>query len=305
MVRRRKKNLLQNSEVKVIAIDAMGGDFAPREIISGVLEYVQTGGSAKLCVFGPKNELQSLANEQQVTIVDTHEIIGMGDEPVKAVREKRDSSLVKAIESVAKEECMAVISAGNSGAMMAAALFFIGREKGVERPALIGLLPSSEKPVVCLDLGANPDCKAKHLHQFAHLGVRYAQNIVGIKNPTVGLLSNGEEPTKGSLLTKEAFLMFEQDKKIQFVGNVEPWHIFKNKADVVVCDGFAGNVLLKTVEAVARIEECKKLRRAQHGGALLIGIKKPVVVMHGNSTAKDVIHAIAFTEKIIESLERT
>jgi glycerol-3-phosphate acyltransferase PlsX len=285
----------------VIAIDAMGGDFAPREIVAGVLEYVKSGGSAKLCIFGAKNELSALMNEQRLTIVDSTEMIGMGDDPVRAVREKRDSSLVKAVRSISDGENTAVISAGNSGAVMAAALFFIGREEGVDRPALVGLLSALRKPVVCLDLGANPDCKAKHLHQFAKLGVRYAKTIAGIREViTVGLLSNGEEPTKGNLVTKEAFVMLENDKTINFVGNVEPIHVFTNKADVVVCDGFAGNILLKTVEAIAEIEDCKKLHRAQNGGALLIGIKKPVVVMHGNSTAKDVVHAIEFTQKIVE-----
>lgn len=295
----------------MIAIDAMGGDFAPREIVAGVLEYFNSGGREKLCIFGPKNELSdcrwnhsTLLDEPNAIIVDSSEIIGMGDDPIRAVREKRNSSLVKAVKATSDEKCTAVISAGNSGAVMAAALFFIGREDGIERPALIGLLPTIGKPVVCLDLGANPDCKAKHLHQFAKLGVRYAN----IENPTVGLLSNGEEPTKGTLITKEAFLMLKNDPAINFIGNIEPFHVFTNKADVVVCDGFAGNILLKTVEAIAEIDECKKLKRAQfaggfnpHGGALLIGIKKPVVVMHGNSTAQDVVHAIEFTKKIVET----
>jgi glycerol-3-phosphate acyltransferase PlsX len=285
----------------VIAIDAMGGDFAPREIISGVLEYIKVGGQTKLKIFGPKNELYALASEPLVTIVNSSEVIGMGDDPLRAVREKRNSSLVRAVKSVGDSENTAVISAGNSGAVMAAALFFIGREDNIERPALVGLLPALEKSVVCLDLGANPDCKAKHLYQFAHLGMRYARGIANIKNPTVGLLSNGEERTKGTIVTKEAFLMLENDASVNFVGNVEPFHIFKNKADVVVSDGFAGNILLKTVEAIAEIESCKKLRKPQHGGALLIGIKKPVVIMHGNSTAQDVVHAIEFTESIVET----
>lgn len=285
----------------MIAIDAMGGDFAPREIIAGVLKYVGddlcSGGREDLCLFGPKEDLAVL--ESRVAVVDSREVIGMGDDPVRSVREKRDSSLVKAIKS----ECSAVISAGNSGAVMAAALFFIGREEGIERPALVGLMPAVKRPVVCLDLGANPDCKAKHLYQFAKLGVRYAQRVTGRMDPVVGLLSNGEERAKGNLVTKEAFSMLERDGSIRFVGNVEPIHVFTNKVDVVVSDGFSGNVFLKTVEAIADIEKDNliKLRRVQNGGALLVGIKKPVVVMHGDSTAQDVVHAIEFTQKIVRT----
>lgn len=307
----------------MIAIDAMGGDFAPDVVLRGVLNYVKSACvQQQICLFGPEAELRrrlSLIDpsweELPIQLVDAQEHIDMGEEPVRAVKSKRDSSLVKAVESVAKGYCEAVISAGNSGAVMAASLFLIGRTKGVERPALVGLMPAKERPVVCLDLGANADCKARYLYQFAHLGAKYASDVLGIKDPSVGLLSVGEEPEKGSILTKEAFLLLKKSS-LRFIGNVEPCHILQNKADVVVCDGFAGNVLLKTFEAVSSLccrdvakenqvlgeKLKKKFKIAEGGGALLLGIRKPSIVLHGSASASCVERAITFVNKIVSKI---
>jgi phosphate acyltransferase len=297
----------------MIAVDAMGGDFAPEEVLRGVLRCAKST-DIDICLFGPDRELQErltsldpLWRSYRISIVDAQEIIGMGEEPVVAVRRKRMSSLVMAVESVANGQCDVVVSAGNSGAVMAASLFLIKMEEGIDRPALVGLIPAMNRPVICLDLGANTDCKAEHLFQFAHLGARYASGVHGIVNPSIGLLSNGEEPTKGSLVTKEVFAKLK-GSSLNFIGNVEPYHILQNKADVVVCDGFAGNIFLKTLEAVAGFccsimeRENKELLRKRlsldkEAGALLLGIKKPVVVVHGNASAEVIERAILFAHK--------
>jgi phosphate acyltransferase len=292
--------------VAVIAIDAMGGDFAPREIVAGGLCSVKEDG-IPLALFGNEKTVTEILNSIDpawhslpLKIVHMPLAIGMGDEPVQAVKSKQNSSLVGAVASVRDGFCDAVISAGNSGAAMAAALFLIGREEGIDRPALTGLIPGVHKPTIALDLGANADCKPINLFQFAQLGVKYAKDVCKIDNPIVGLLSNGEEKGKGSLLVKEAFKLLE-NAQINFFGNVEPLHILENKVDVVVCDGFSGNVLLKTFEATAALCGDSKMRSmfesVKHGGALLLGVKKRVIISHGSSRAIDIVRAVRFATK--------
>jgi len=295
-----------NKEPQVIAIDAMGGDFAPEAVLEGSLRYVKAT-CTPVCLFGPQDELRRVLDQLDsgweqypISIMNAPQIISMGQEPVQAVRLMPDSSLVRAVASVRDGDCRVALSAGNSGAMMAAALFLIGRNKGVERPALVGLLPGASGATVCLDLGANADCKANNLYQFAHLGVQYAQDFLDRDRDdiTVGLLSNGEEPGKGSLVTKEAFALL-QKSFLNFVGNVEPQHVLAGKVDVVVSDGFAGNVLLKTFEATVWLCGKKKEHSfGKSGGALLLGVKKPVVIVHGNASVSDIEKAIRFAQKI-------
>jgi len=281
----------------MIAIDAMGGDFAPDAVLEGVVSCAKSS-KIKICLFGPRGDLEkklakldSAWEKLQISIIDAPEIIEMGEEPVRAVKKKRNSSLVKAVELVASGQCKAIVSAGNSGAVMIASLLLIGRKKGVERPALIGFVPAIEKPVLCLDLGANADCKAEHLYQFAHMGVEYAKETLGAQNPSVGLLSNGEEPKKGSLVTKGAFSMLEKSG-LNFIGNVEPCHVLQNKADIVVSDGFSGNIMLKTLEAVASLMLKNKCRLDDQGGALLLGVKKTVIIVHGSALPDNIERAI-------------
>jgi phosphate acyltransferase len=298
----------------MIALDAMGGDYAPDEIIKGALRCVKAH-RMKVALFGPQEELERRLDQLDVQwrdypliLHDAPDIIGMGDEPVDAVKKKINSSLVKTITSVANNTSSVAISAGNSGAVMAAALFSIGRTEGIDRPALVGLLPAFQHPVVCLDLGAITDCRAENLYQWAHLGFDYAKKILGIDRPTVGLLSNGEESTKGSLITKEAFRLLQQSP-LPFIGNIEPLHIIQNRADVVVTNGFTGNILLKTYEATVsfccsflpqdmRELILKRTALDRQSGAVLLGIKKPVLVVHGNAHADVIERALLLAQKI-------
>ena len=307
----------------MVAVDAMGGDFAPIEICKGVL--IAARKQVPITLFGPEDILQRILDSQDplwksypITLVHTPEVIEMGEEPAVAVRKKQDSSLVKAVASVKAGICSSVISAGSSGALMAAATLLLGRLPGVERPGIAGFLPTkSGHPVIALDLGACVECKPSYLYQFAHLGVAYAQLMFGIKVARVGLLSNGSEDSKGSPLTKEVFSLLKISS-LTFVGNIEPADIFDHKVDVLVSDGFSGNVLLKSMEAtclgtlamVAKQAEClateeeraiagkllKKTEQAllfsDQGGALLLGVQGTVVVAHGNSQAASIARGI-------------
>jgi glycerol-3-phosphate acyltransferase PlsX len=308
----------------MIAIDAMGGDFAPQAVVEGVLSCMKNNiqSGIKVCMFGPEKIVSDLLSKldpdwqkYNIVIQDTSELIGMNDEPVQAFKVKKNSSLVRAVKAVAVGDCKAVVSAGNSGAMAVASLFLIGRNKGVDRPALVGLFPVEKGYVVCLDLGANADCKANNLYQFAQLGSKYARDMLKIDNPIVGLLSNGHEVSKGSALTKEAFEVLN-DAKINFFGNVEPHHVFSGKVDVAISDGFVGNIFLKTFEATAgacysilqgrddiKKELKKRLSLSKQGGALLIGVKKPVLIVHGNASAKIIENSILFVTKIISEVD--
>ena len=293
----------------MIAIDAMGGDFAPDVVVQGSLRCAKNK-KIQIALFG----VESIINEKlekldvdwvrhPISIFDTSQVIEMGEDPVRSVRKKTDSSLVRSVMSVVNGECSAVVSAGNSGALMVAALFLIGREPGVERVPIAGLLPGKEKPVVALDLGANADCKAHHLLQFAHLGIKAFPQLFGNENPRVGLLSNGSEVTKGSLLTKEVFVLLEKSG-LNFVGNVEPNDIVNNNVDIVVTDGFSGNILLKSFEATAELcgkswsdmlVDVLERKDALRGvGGILLGINKPAIVVHGNADARDIERAIVF-----------
>lgn len=315
----------------MIAVDAMGGDNAPDVVVEGALSCVKKSG-LHVCLFGDEKVLSSKLDaldsswkNYNITIKNTHEIIDMHEEPVSSVRKKQGSSLVQAVNSVKNGTCRAVMSAGNSGAVMAAATLLFGRVSGVDRPALACLLPGLSRPTICLDLGANVDCKAKNLYQFAHLGVRYAHDLLGVKNPSVGLLANGEEDSKGSELTKEAFLLLK-DSDLNFVGNIEPGHVMTNKVDVLLSDGFVGNIFLKTFEATvglcisivkkdfwkdhAQMIETRVWTRvsekecsAPRGGAILLGVKKPTVIVHGNASAKAIERAIMFTDTIVKKID--
>ncbi|QQR49242.1 phosphate acyltransferase PlsX [bacterium] len=310
----------------MIAIDAMGGDNAPQVVIAGALNAAKD--KVPVALFGPhaliKSQLDQLDStwpSYPITVIDAPEEIGMAENPVLAVRKKTHSSLVQAVQSVKNKQCTGVISAGNSGAFMVAASLILGRSENVERPAILGLLPGLYGHVVGLDLGANTECRPQHLYQFAHVGADYAQQVLGIANPRVGLLANGEEDEKGSVLTKETFSMLKQSD-LNFVGNVEPYQIVKNKTDVVVCDGFSGNVLMKTMESVHQLlatygkSELAKLKNepgkqdivswGEHflhdienkftskvfGGAVLAGVNGRVIVCHGAANAYDITQAI-------------
>jgi len=310
----------------MIALDVMGGDYAPGAILEGSLRAAKK--SIPVMLFGPatlvRAELDKLDPAWEsycLSVSDAPDIVAMDDEPVLAVRKKPDSSLVKAVASVKAGQCVTVVSAGNSGALMAAATFLLGRQEGIERPAIAGLMPSLNGNILMLDLGANTDCRPQYLLQFARLGTEYARNTLNINNPRVGLLSNGHEAGKGSQLVKDAFELLTQDKSINFIGNVEPYDLLENRSDIIISDGFAGNVFLKTVETTFELcmkllkqdigeqqdnpaiqiwaknfftKISAKLHHKRFGGAFLLGVKGNVIVCHGSSDAKTIEHALVF-----------
>lgn len=316
---------------EVIAVDAMGGDQAPYVVIAGAVKAAQAGISIRL--FGLKKQIIDQLRSQcaawntlPIEVIDCTDIISMGEEPVRAVTEKKDSSLVQAIKSVANGSSTAVVSAGNSGAALVSATVVIGRVPGIIRPAIGGFLPTKKDPVFCVDLGANADCKPEYLEQFAHMGHVYVQLQRGVLSPTIALLSNGHEPYKGSTLIKDVYRRLLKNTKLNFVGNKESRDLFDGSVDVLVTDGFSGNIMLKTAQGVAAVmmhwisDEAKKswffclllfmlrplLRRIREkidysriGGALLLGVKKPVIIAHGSSNQEAIFQAIVFAHNVV------
>ena len=302
-----------------IAIDAMGGDFGPPPIIDGVIAALKKDRHFVAILVGEESKLLPLIPQKFMSRIIIHEstdVISMSDSATDALKRK-ESSAYKAIELVRNNEADAYVSAGHSGASMSLATLRIGRIKGVSRPAIATLMPTTDGTTLVLDVGANVDCDANNLKEFAIMGQIYAEDVLGIENPLTGLLSNGEEESKGNEVSKEAFKLLEEIPN--FVGNVEGNDIFNGSADVVVCDGFIGNIMLKTAEGVADTigkiiknnlrrsmvsiagavlmrKVFKKLKvkvdYAEYGGAPLIGVKAPVIIAHGKSNAKAMKNAI-------------
>ena len=312
-----------------IAIDAMGGDHGPEPIIEGVIQALETEKFLPILV-GDTEEILSLLPqyyEDKVEIVEASDIISMSDQATNALKRK-DSSIYKAVELVREKEASAVVSAGHSGATMTLATLRIGRLPHISKPALATLMPSvTDTKTLVLDVGAVTDCTPQNLYEFGAMGEAYAQKILGIASPKVGLLSNGSEDSKGNALTKEAFgLLKDLDG---FVGNVEGRDIFNGNVNVVVCDGFTGNILLKTSEGVvstiftlmrqhirkslpAKIGALmmkkkvfgnmkKQVDYAEYGGAPLLGINGCAIISHGSSNAKAIKNAIFQAIRYTES----
>ena len=303
-----------------ITIDAMGGDFGPKPIMDGLIAALKHNYHFTAIAVGNRTELEALIPsnlKDRIEILHTDDDISMSDSATDALKRK-ESTIYKAIELVKEGQADAIVSAGHSGASMSLATLRIGRIKGVNRPAIATLMPTSENQnTLVLDVGANVDCDAKNLFQFAVMGQVYAEDVLQLDEPLVGLLSNGEEESKGNEVTKEAFELIS--KIPNFAGNVEGSDIFKGTVDVVVCDGFIGNILLKTAEGVAdtigKIIK-KNLKRslisiagavlmrkvfknlkvkvdyAEYGGAPLLGVKAPVIIAHGKSNPKAIQNAI-------------
>ncbi|MRJ02367.1 MAG: phosphate acyltransferase PlsX [Epsilonproteobacteria bacterium] len=312
-----------------IAIDAMGGDFGPYPIIEGTLLALKENRSFKAILVGKREKIEERIPprfSERVEIVNAEDVISM-DEPATEALKRRESSIYKAVDLVRRKEAEAVVSAGHSGATMSLATLRIGRLHHVSRPAIATLMPTYKgKKTLVLDVGANVDCKPEHLFEFGIMGEAYARAIMGVDAPRVGLLSNGEEESKGNELTKSAFKLLRNVPT--FIGNVEGNNIFDASVDVVVCDGFTGNILLKTGEGVAdaisklmkkNIKRSpismagalmmKKVFRAlkkeidysEYGGAPLIGIKGCAIVSHGKSTPKAIKNAIFQAINYVES----
>lgn len=314
-----------------IIIDAMGGDNAPQAPVEAAVkavgelkvEIVLVGDTETI-----KNELSKYAYPQdKITIAHADEVVSNYDEPVKAVRTKKGASVVVAAEMLKKGEGDAMLSMGNTGALLAAGLLVVGRIKGVLRPALATLLPSAKGPKMLIDAGANTNCRPENLVQFGLMGSVYMKNVLGIENPTVGLMSNGEEEGKGDELTKETFPKM-QKAPINFIGNIEGRDVMEGTADVITCDGFVGNVILKTVEGMGHVVSGKlkgifiksfltkigalfvmkginefkqSMDYREYGGAPLLGTKKPVIKGHGSSDSKAVFSAIYQAKKFVET----
>ncbi len=320
-----------------VALDALGGDLAPGEQVNGALLAAKELG-IEVALVGPPDlleaELRKHARNSLISIVPATDEIRMGeDEIVKAVRQRRDASINVAMSMVKHGEAEAVVSAGNSGAVMASAFFVLGRIRGVERPALGTVLPYNAGRVFLIDAGANPDCRPSHLLQFAQMGSVYADKVLGVKNPRVGLLNVGEEEGKGTELAVEAYERI-RDSGLNFIGNVEGVNIHKNICEVVVTDGFTGNVALKAGEGVAdyilrQVQDVikssplfvsaaimvkpalrrvlKRLQYEEYGGANLLGVNGVVVIAHGRSDATAIKNALrvahaAATSGLIESV---
>ncbi|MGE4294244.1 MAG: phosphate acyltransferase PlsX [Campylobacterales bacterium] len=316
-----------------VAIDAMGGDFGPAPIVEGCVLAMEVARFEPILV-GKRDEILALLPARlhsKVTIVESADVIGMGESATDALKRK-ESTIYKAVDLVAKKEADAVVSAGHSGATMSLATLRIGRLPGVARPAIATLMPTNKEGVhtLVLDVGANVDSEPKHLFQFGIMGKAYATKLLKMEKPRVGLLANGEEDSKGDKLVKETFALLKQIKMdgFNFIGNVEGGDVFKGHVDVVVCDGFVGNVLLKTGEGVADAivdvlkryvkkspiailgailmrSAFKGLKKdmdyAEYGGAPLIGVNGCAIVSHGKSNAKAMKNAILQAIRFVES----
>ncbi|HIZ52685.1 MAG TPA: phosphate acyltransferase PlsX [Candidatus Enterococcus avicola] len=315
-----------------IAVDAMGGDNAPQAIVEGVLLASKDFPTIEFQLYGKESEIRKYMTDQpNIKIIHTDEKINSDDEPVRAIRRKKQASMVLAAQAVKNGEADAIFSAGNTGALLAAGLLIVGRIKGIERPGLLSTMPviGSDIGFDLLDLGANADNKPEHLVQYGILGSFYAENVRGIKKPRVGLLNNGTEETKGSELTKKTFELLSQEESIHFIGNVEARDILTGVADVVVTDGFTGNAVLKSIEGTAlnivsllkksildsglkgKIgalllkDALKNLKNemdyAKYGGAVLFGLKAPVVKTHGSTGPEAVATTIRQIHTMLES----
>lgn len=318
-----------------VAVDGMGGDNAPYEIVKGAVEAVNESSHVKVFLTGQEDKINSeLAkytyNKEQVEVVAASEIIDMAEPPVMAIRKKKDSSLVKALNLVKEGTCDAYVSAGSTGATLVGGQVIVGRIKGVERPPLAPLIPTAEGCALLVDCGANVDARPSHLVQFAKMGSVYMESVMGVKNPKVAIVNIGAEEEKGNALVKETFPLLKNCPDIHFIGSIEARDIPAGKADVVVCEAFVGNVILKMYEGVGGIlikkvkegmmtslrskigallvkpalkQTLKAFDLEQYGGAPMLGLKGLVVKTHGSSKSVEIknsiLQCITFTEQNI------
>ncbi|MBC7258706.1 MAG: phosphate acyltransferase PlsX [Chloroflexi bacterium] len=312
-----------------IVVDAMGGDDAPEVVIQGLQAYLAQG-TADVILVGQEDKVKPLLENyplppDRVQFRHASQVIDMDEHPAEAVKAKEDSSMVVGMNLLKSGEADAFMSAGNSGGVLAAALFRLGRIPGIKRPALSTVFPTQKGFTFILDIGANTDCKPLYLQQFGIMGSIYAERVLGVPNPRVGIVSNGEEPGKGSMLVQEAFGLLK-GSNLNFIGNVEGKDIPAGMADVVVTDGFTGNVIIKLAEGAAALmlgiigEEIRRrkvaalgallakpafravkhrLDYAEYGGAPLLGVDGVVIIAHGRSNAKAICNAIRVAERAV------
>jgi len=296
-----------------IGFDLMGGDFAPTEAVKGLKLYLQQANNVTVIGIGNKAIIEPLLAEHSIQnniqLIHSDEVIGYNEHPTKALKEKPNSSIAIGFHLLATGKIDAFISAGNTGAMLVGAMFSIKAIAGVQRPTIATIIPKTNGTTgLLLDVGLNADCKPEHLNQFATLGNLYAQNILGIPNPTTGLLNVGEEEGKGNILAQATYPMLKENTMINFVGNVEGRDIFNDKADVIVCDGFTGNVVLKMAESFYDIATQRNLHNdtylsrfhyENYGGTPVLGVSKPVIIGHGISNDVAFKNMLALAEKMI------
>ena len=328
-----------------VAVDAMGGDYAPIEMVAGAVEAVNANKEIQVLLVGQEHivsaELKKYSyQKEQIQVVNASEVIGTEEPPVNAIRKKKDSSIVVGMNLLKQKEADAFVSAGSSGAVLVGGQVIVGRIKGVERPPLAPLIPTEKGVSLLIDCGANVDARASHLVQFARMGSLYMEYVVGVKNPRVAIVNIGAEEEKGNALVKETFPLLKECKDIHFIGSIEAREIPHGGADVIVCEAFVGNVILKLYEGVgatlidkvksgmmgslrskigallvkpALKESLKSFDASQHGGAPLLGLNGLVVKTHGNSKAIEVKNSIlqcvtfkeqGINDKIRESLKK-
>lgn len=293
----------------------MGGDFAPLEAVKGVQQYLATHNTpAELTLIGDKEKIESLLTEfdipaEKITIIHAEQVIGMQEHPTKALREKQKSSIAIGFHLLSTGKLNAFMSAGNTGAMLVGALFSIKALEGVIRPTISTIIPKiNGGNGLLLDVGLNADCKPEQLNQFAIMGSVYAHLILGINNPRVGLINVGEEEGKGNLLAQATYPLLKENKYINFAGNIEGRDVFMDKADVMVCEGFTGNVILKMAESFYDIslqrnvkdDYLERFNFENYGGTPVLGVAKPVIIGHGISGAKAFMNMIHLAQQMLE-----
>lgn len=313
-----------------IAVDAMGGDYAPGEIVKGALKAAEAFPEIKVIIVGRKEKIMDYLPGSGVTtnveFYEASEIIGMDEHPAGAVRKKKDSSIVVATRLVQEGKAEAVVSAGSTGAQMASALFILGRIQGISRPGIATVLPTLKEGKLMIDVGANPDAKPDNLLQYGIMGSIYAEIILGIRNPKVALLNIGSEEGKGNELVQAAYELFKKSS-LNFIGNIEGRDIPYGTADVIVCDAFVGNIVLKTIEGMASSlfdlikekitatpvrklgalaiksglkEIAKSLDYSEYGGAPLLGVNGTSIICHGSSKEKAIFNAVRVAKECVE-----
>ena len=308
-----------------IAIDGMGGDNAPQAVVDGVIKAINEYSDLEFYITGPEEIIKEELHKQnyegdKITIVNATEVISNNEHPARAIKRKKDSSLCKALELVKEKTCDAVISAGSTGAFLTGCTLIVGRIKGVKRPALTPIMPGKNGPFMIVDAGANVDCKPEYLVQFAYMGKEYYKGVLKGENPSIGLVNIGSEEEKGNDLTKNTHKLLKEEENLNFIGNIEPRDITTGNTNVLVCDGFVGNTILKMYEGTAStvlkiiVEEMlssgakakigafllkpvfksikKKFDYKEYGGAPFLGVDGICIKAHGSSDGKAIKNAI-------------